>query len=128
MAVDQNTVELIVFAGASLGIAGRTIMPYLKARTESDGELKFEKKYIFAAAYSAVLSIAGGIFLWPQIIPMVNPLASMFGIFVLSFASGWTSNDIANLIQSSLSPTEIKARALSGDTSATQPALPTTKQ
>ena len=110
MAVDQNMIELVVFAGAAVGIAGRTILPYFKARTENDGGLKFEAKYVFAAAYSAILSIAGGIFLFPQIIPTVNPTATMFSIFVLSFTTGWTSNDIANFIQSSLRPAEATAK------------------
>lgn len=110
VALDQNTVEIIVFAGGALGIAGRTVMPYLKARTENDGALKFEAKYLFAAAYAAVLSIAGGIFLWPQIVPTVNPSMSVFGIFVLSFSAGWASNDIINSIQSSLAPKEAVAK------------------
>ena len=48
MVLEQGTIEFIALAGAALGIAGRTIMPYLKARTENGGELKFESKYVFA--------------------------------------------------------------------------------
>lgn len=106
MVLDQTSIEILVFIGASLGIAGRTILPYFKARTESDGQLKFEVKYIFAAAYAAVLSIAGGLFLWPQMITAINPTMSIFTVFVLSFTSGWASNDIVNTIQSSLKPSE----------------------
>ena len=104
--IDQGTIELIAFIGAALGIAGRTIMPYLKSRTEEDGNLKFETKYIFSAAYSAILSIAGSMFLWPQLIPTLNPAMSTFAIFILSFTTGWASNDVINFIQGSLSPSD----------------------
>lgn len=111
MVLDQTSIEILVFIGASLGIAGRTILPYFKARTESDEKLKFEAKYVFAAAYAAVISIASGLFLWPQIIVAVNPAMSIFSVFVLSFTMGWASNDIINTIQSSLRPSEVQARA-----------------
>lgn len=112
MVLEQGTIEFIALAGAALGIAGRTIMPYLKARTENGGELKFESKYVFAAAYAAILSVAGSIFLWPQLVPTLNPTMTVFGVFVLSFSTGWTSNDITNYIQSSMAPKEAAVNAL----------------
>lgn len=110
MVLDLSSIEWIGFLGAALGIAGRTVMPYLKARTETDGNLKFESKYIFSAAYAAILSIAGSIFLWPQLMPVLTPSMSTFAVFVLSFTTGWTSNDIANFIQSSLKPSDAVAK------------------
>ena len=129
--VDASIVAGVVFAGVVLGSFGRAMFPYLrKLKEEEDTQvggreqpIKFQRKYVYTAVFSAIVSLILGMTLFPALFQsatdglgegtlIVNgtqiteedvdrktddftPLA---GIFMSAFLTAWGSSSIINNI------------------------------
>jgi hypothetical protein len=89
------TLKLI---GLFLGVFIRTWLPYVRKRSQGK-ILKFEKKYISRALYSAVFAAVAVLLIIPayRLDPLsVLGFASGLKIFAAAFAFGFGSNSIVN--------------------------------
>ena len=79
--VDANLVAAVVFGGCILGAFGRAMFPYLrKLKEEEDVEaetakgmirekaVKFQRKYMYSAIFSVVVSLFVGMTLFPTLV------------------------------------------------------------
>jgi len=101
----MGEVLVVAVLGLILGIAFRTILPYIrKARKalEQGEDFKFDKRFALSALLAFVVSLGATAFALPQIVNLVERaittnMALTF-VFGSAFAHGYTANDIVNQI------------------------------
>jgi len=99
LAVDPNTVEIVVLIASSLGAFGRAMFPYLrklKEEAEANKPVKFEAKYVISAIFSAVVASIVGLTLFPSLVSQVGSQSTMAGVFITSLLAGWGAGSLIN--------------------------------
>ena len=75
--VDANLVAAVVFGGCILGAFGRAMFPYLRKLKEEEDQaigptnekaVKFQRKYMYSAIFSVVVSLFVGMTLFPTLV------------------------------------------------------------
>lgn len=84
--------EFVAFIAIILGLALRTILPYLK-KLKEDPTLQFDFSYIGTAIISGVVS---AIFIYPLFVFPEN--ATWYTVFIAAFIFAWTADDVVNRV------------------------------
>ena len=109
--IDGTVVSGVVFAGAVLGSFGRAMFPYLrKLKEQEDVEaeagattekpIKFQRKYVYSAVFSAIVSLIVGMTLFPGLVE-----SAMTSVQEIQITNGTATTETVEVTEGDEQPT-----------------------